>query len=63
MDPFHYFLSINVRFGQFTFGPVKFSYVVAQMACKFQIPMGGREGLIDTAVKTAETGNFYLFLK
>jgi hypothetical protein len=37
-DPFHYFLSINVRFGQFTFGPVKFSHVVAQMACKFQIP-------------------------
>ena len=37
-DAFHYFLSIYVRFGQFTFGPVKFSYVLAQMACKFPIP-------------------------
>jgi len=25
-DDFHYFLLIYVRFGQFTFGPVKFSY-------------------------------------
>ena len=37
-DAFYYFLSIYVRFGQFIFGPVKFSYVLAQMACKFQIP-------------------------
>ena len=37
-DAFHYFLSIYVRFGQFTFRPVKFSYVLAQMACKFSIP-------------------------
>ena len=37
-DAFHYFLSIYVRYGQFTFGPVKFSYVLAQMACKFRFP-------------------------
>ena len=34
-DALRYFLSIYVRFGQFTFGPVKFSYVLAQSS-KFQ---------------------------
>jgi hypothetical protein len=38
LHAFHYFLSIYVRFGQFTFGPLRFSYVLVQMACKFQIP-------------------------
>ena len=55
---------IKDDYGPESRGFVENSYLAGLTPTEFYFhAMGGREGLIDTAVKTAETGNVHIFFK